>query len=147
MVDYVSDPIELVRHLNAFAYSEGLDAELANKLQTIPGVAADIITAGAEILYSYRDTLNEQGLRVMAELFAYADAQCWGAFNREGRSKRIVDGAAFELGDRKTKPAGPDPEPDVARRDGLDWRNPEEPRVSSPPIPVAEISPAEPVEG
>ncbi len=125
MADYVNDPQQLLRNLNAFAYGEGVDAELAGKLQTIPGVAADVICAAAEILYAYRDTLNEAGLRVMAQLFTYADEQGWITFNRDGRSKRIADGAAHQLGDRKTKPAGPDPEPETIRRNGFDWREPE----------------------
>lgn len=128
MVDYVSDPQLLLRNLNAFAYGEGVDPELADKLQTIPGVAADVITTAAELLYAYRDTLPDKGLRVMGELFAYADAQGWITFNRDGRSKRIVDGAAYQLGDRKTKPAGDDPEPESNRRDGFDWRNPDAPQ-------------------
>lgn len=145
MVDYVSDPAKLLRRLNRFAYSDGVEPELAEKLQTIPGVAADVITTAAELLYAYRDTLNERGLTVMGELFNYADQQGWTAFNRDGRSARIVQGVAFALGERKTEPAGVEPAPEVARRDGFDWRGPDADPAAPVPPAVSTASPAEPV--
>jgi hypothetical protein len=122
MVDYVNDARELERRLMALAFGSTLPEDLAIKIQMLPGVTADRLTTGAELLYAHKDLLEDDGLRTMAEIYAYANEQGWSGFNQGDRSKRIADGAAYDLGDRKSSPKGDDPEPSTHLRDGVDWR-------------------------
>lgn len=128
MVDYVSDANELVRRFRAYAFSDDAPADIAEKLQTIPGVAADVICTGAEMLYAHRDLLDDNGLRVMAELYNYAVQHKWEGFNESAGSQAIVNAAAKALGDATGKASDPDkwPEPKAAlRADRVDWRFPD----------------------
>ena len=133
MVDYVQDPNELLRRLRVYAFTGNIeDAELRNKLQTIPGVTADVLTEAAELLYAYKDALDEQGIRVLAELWTYANEQNWTTFvdgprGSGNRAEKIISCVRHELGELKGKAPKPEdmPQPQVSRRNGRDWRIPD----------------------
>lgn len=126
-MDYVSDANELVRRLRAFAFGGAAPEALAERLQALPGVQADQICDGAEILYAHRDLLDPSGLRLAGELFSYALHQGWTTFNQGDRSARIVALARRDLGETGGDVAGEAdewPAPQIARRaDGADWRD------------------------
>jgi hypothetical protein len=80
-------------------------AELLDKLQRIPGVTADLLTQGAELLYAYRDELDDDGKRLMAELYVHGNEQGWttfagGAKGTDNRAEQIAEFTARELGDK-----------------------------------------------
>ena len=135
MVDYVSDASELRRRLSAYAFNPSIDAELADKLQRMPGVEADVLSNAPELLYAYRDRLGEDGLRLMGELFVHANEHGWtsvagGAKGTDNRAETIVDNVSRAIGEPEAgeeRPAEDWPEPQTIRRDGLDWRAPAEP--------------------
>jgi hypothetical protein len=126
MVDYVSEANELLRKFRAFSFSDAAPAEVAERLQTIPGVAADVLCEGAELLYANYDRLPAEGKRIAAEMFNYALHQGWTTFNQGDRSELIVQNIAADIGDRgKTKPpeAVEWPEPRLSAE--RDWRKEE----------------------
>ncbi len=126
MVDYLGNPGELRRRLTAYAYHQDTPSELAERLQELGGVDADVITEAPEILYAHFDLLSEQGLTVLAQLAGYGVAQNWTGLNRDGRWQRISEAARRGLGEKGDvgDPEG-DPEPQTVRRaDGVDWRAP-----------------------
>jgi hypothetical protein len=125
MVDYINNPIDLRRRLADYAYHPDTPAELAEKLKTIPGVDADVLSEAPEVLYAFFDVLSEQGRTALAQLADYGVRQNWSSLNAGGRWERIRDAARRELGEEvEADPAG-DPAPQVTRRaDGIDWRDP-----------------------
>lgn len=126
-MDYIADVAELVRRLRAYAFGGAAPADVAARLQTVPGSTADQICGGAEVLYAFRDQLDDDGVRLMGELFTYAREQGWSTFNRGDRTDRIVALARRDLGEKGAGVArkGAEwPEPEVERRGGLDWRKP-----------------------
>jgi hypothetical protein len=144
MVDYVADSGELARRVRLFAFggaAEAADAELADKLQRIPGVEADLLTQSAELLYAYRDRLDEAGLTLLAEVWTYANEQGWatlagGRKGTDNRAERIVRDVRRDLGELRSE-VDPEaaPEPVAALRGGFDWRRPDE----DPPAPVTPL--------
>lgn len=140
-MDYVSDPSELLKRFRKFAFGSTVPEGIADRLQSIPGTDADVICSAAEILYAHRDQLDDDGLRVMGELFNYGLNQHWSTFNQGDRSAQIVAATDKALGDARGKaPADKDwPAPKVELREGVDWRNPE----GDSPEPPAGDAPAE----
>lgn len=138
MVDYIGDAGELVRRIRMFSFGGHAPQEIAEKLQTIPGSDADILTNGAEILYAHKDLLDNDGLALMAQLYYYADQSKWSTFNKDGRSLAIVGLVRRELGENGFGVADAEaewPEPETNRRDGQDWREPE-PSPAPAPAPA-----------
>ena len=118
-MEYVSDTMALVRRLNAYAYGPDCPEELASRLQSIPGVQADVITQGAQILYAHFDLLNGEGKEVMGLMFNYAVNQHWTAFNEQNGSAQIVALVEGTLDQADV------PEPKTQyRQGGVDWREP-----------------------
>lgn len=138
-MDYINNPLDLRRRLNAYAYSPDTPEALANRLQMIPGVDADVIVEGTEILYAHFDLLNDTGKEVLGLLAAYGVSQTWVSLL--DRWTAIRDRVRRDLGERVAKIEDADmPPPQTARRDGaVDWRNPApaEPEASpaAPPPP------------
>jgi hypothetical protein len=135
-LDQIRDPLKLMRALNAYAYAESTPPELAEKLQTIPGVDADRITAAREIMYAHFDVLDEAGKTVLGQLADYAVYSGWSSENTEGRCDKSRDAVRRDLGEEGDlgDPAD-DPAPRVGlREDGVDWRNPGE-EQQEPPVP------------
>lgn len=134
-MDYLNNDAELVRRIRVLAFGGDADAELAQKLQTIPGSDADVLTEGAELLYAYRDKLDEGGLTLLGQVYHRANDQNWTTFNggpkgSDNRSERIVALVRRDLGEDGAGIAAADaewPEPQTRRRDGHDWRDPAEP--------------------
>lgn len=124
MVDYVNDAGELARRIRLYAFGGQAPEELAARLQSIPGVTADLICEAGELLYAHRDLLDDGGLTLLGEIYVHAEAQGWTTFNQGDRSARIVAGVKRDLGETggASWPASEDPEPQIARRGGQDWR-------------------------
>jgi hypothetical protein len=147
MVDYVKDPNELVRKLRAYAFAGDIDDDkLRERLQTIPGVTADVLTEAAEILYAFYDKLNKEGKTILGELWTYGNEQHWTTFaggdkGTDNRAEQIIDAVRHDIGELKSKGPKPDklPEPQKNRRDNFDWRYPD----GVPPAAV-EASPVPP---
>lgn len=130
MVDYVSDAGELLRRLRAFAFGPDVPEAIAERLQTLPGSNADVITTAPEIMYAHFDLLPESGARVMAEIFVHGNEMSWTTFaggskGTGNRAELIVSAVARELGDEPGEAPHPDdwPAPDVALRAQVDWRD------------------------
>lgn len=134
MVDYIRDAHELALKVRRFMFAEATDAELAEKLQAIAGVEADLLSTAPEVLYAYRDRLDEAALRLMGELFVHANEQGWtsvagGPKGTDNRAELIVRDVRRDLGELK---GSVDPEAAPAplmnlRPGGADWRVPAEP--------------------
>jgi hypothetical protein len=128
-MDYVSDAGELVRRLRAFAFGGNAPAEIEDRLQSLPGVAADQLCDGAELLYAHYELLNDDGKNLVGQIYNYADAQGWSTFNKNGRSAEIVSLARRDLGEKGRGVAlksAKYPEPETMRRkDNVDWRGPQ----------------------
>ena len=132
MVDYV-DAGELTRRIRAFAFGGHAPEEIVDELQTIPGVAADVICQAGEILFAHLDLLDVDGFQLVGEIYQHALQQGWTGFNQGDRSEAIVAlvRAGADMSDEW-------PAPHVALRDGHDWRVPDqvevaEPETSDPP--------------
>lgn len=127
-MDRITDPVILVQRFNAFAYSPTAPEELKNKLQTIPGSQADIVTQGLEILYAHFDLLDADGKAVLGVLSDYGVYAGWAAMNVDGRLEKIRDRVRADLGEDVEPLADENmPEPEARLRGGgVDWRFPPE---------------------
>jgi len=119
---------DLVRGIRSFAFGSADAGEVHEKLQTIPGVDADLITQGAEILYAHIDELDDDGLALCAAIFLHMNEQgfttcCGGPKGSNNRAEKII-----ELVRSGKDKAGLDalkwPEPKAEIRAGIDWRLP-----------------------
>lgn len=125
MVDYINNPLDLRRRVTDYAYHSDTPDELAEKLKTIPGVDADVLSEAPEVLYAFFDVLGDQGRTVLAQIADYGVRQNWTTLNANGRWEKIRDAARRELGEEVEADPASDPEPQTTRReDGVDWRNP-----------------------
>lgn len=116
-IEFVNDPVALVRDYNAFVFGANVPEVAKDRLQTIPGSAADVITQGRELLYAHYDLLDDEGKAVLAKLAQYAVMQNWVAENADGRAEKITAAVRRDLGERGTWPdAADDPAPNVALR-------------------------------
>lgn len=144
-MDLINDASELVRRIRVLAFGGNADAELAGKLQTIPGSDADLLTEGAELMFAYRDKLDEDGLALLGQLYTHANDQNWTTFNggprgSGNRSEQIVALVRRDLGETTGGVANDTdawPAPQVRRRDGFDWRQP----AAEPATPVPSPAP------
>lgn len=141
MVDYVADSHELAQRIRRLMFAEGTDAELAEKLQRVPGVDAELLTQGAELVYAYRDTLDDAGKRLLGELWTYANEQGWstmvgGAKGSDNRAEQIIRDVRRDLGELKSA-VDPEaaPEPRLELRAGFDWRKPGDAPEGAPAAP------------
>lgn len=125
-MEFLNDPVQLVRRFHAFVYGPDVPPEAAEKLQSIPGSAADVISQGREILYAHYDLLNDEGKAVVAQLAQYAVAQGWGGDNADNRCGQMVALARHDVGEIATKPSlANTPDPNAALRDdNTDWKKP-----------------------
>lgn len=124
MVEFTNNPLDLVRAFNTYIYGPGVPEVAAEQLQTIPGVQADIIVEGVEILFAHYDLLNDEGRTVLAQLTQYGINQSWGPMVTRWTAINAL--ARHDLGEDVAVP-DPIPEPQMRRRtDGVDFRNPEE---------------------
>ena len=132
-MEIITNPTQLMQAFGRYAFT-GAPAELAERLQTLPGSECDRLCTAADLLYAHRDLLDEAGLTIMAQLFAYAKLQNWSAFDREDRCQRIVDGVKRDLGKPGEWPdPEDDPKPDTRfREDGADWRPKKKPEPEAP---------------
>ena len=124
MVDFSTDPTQLVRLYNAFVYGPDAPPIAAERLQTIPGSSADLISQGREILYAHYDLLNDAGKTVLAQLSHYAVSQGWQGDNANSRCDNMLKLARHDLGEIQTGPSyenTPDPRPGL-RDDGVNWK-------------------------
>jgi hypothetical protein len=129
MVDFIADPVQIVRQFNAFVFGANVPAQAAEKLQSIPGTSADVISQGREILYAHFDLLNDEGKTVLAQMAHYAVSQGWQGENSNNRCDNMVKLARFSLGEIQTAPSAENtPDPRTGLRDGsVDWREIEQP--------------------
>lgn len=127
--EYENSPLELRRNFNRYAFAADTPPELADRLQQIPGVDADVFSEGGEILFAHYDLLSDAGKILLAQLTAYGVQHGWAALNRDGRWEKIRDRARKDVGDDvEALPDADMPEPQTTRRDGgIDWRNPPAP--------------------
>ncbi len=129
MVDYVADAGELLRRLRAFAFGPDVPEEIAERLQTLPGSNADVITAAPEIMYAHFDLLPPEGVRVMAEIFVHGNEMAWTSFaggpkGSNNRAEQIVLAVGVYHDGGEAPPFVDWPEPIIVLRDGHDWRAP-----------------------
>lgn len=134
---FTNDPVQLVRNYNAYAYG-GAPEIAKERLQTICGSQADVISQGREILYAHKDLLDEEGLSLLAQLAAYAVANNWIGDNADGRCEKIVSGARRELGEAGDWVAEEDePQPKTTyRNDGVNWKGATLEMNNPPPDPI-----------
>jgi hypothetical protein len=118
-----TDHITLLQNLGIYAFASATPAELADKLQTVPGSTVDRIFTATEILYAFRDQLDSNGLTVLAQLTGFALANHWDFPGQTGRMQAIYDSSMGAL-NQVTLPADfEQPAPVVAYRiDQKDWR-------------------------
>lgn len=121
MVSFTRDPVEILRRFNAFVFGPEVPEGARDRLQTIPGSAADRICEGAELLYAWRDQLTQAGLTLLAEMYQYAKDEGWSAFCADGRCEKIVRAARGDLGEVKRPSLKSDPFPQSDRRGGYSW--------------------------
>ncbi|MCC7097264.1 MAG: hypothetical protein IT472_08805 [Thermomonas sp.] len=123
MVDYV-DAGELVRRIRAYAFGGHAPEDVADRLQTLPGVPADVICAAGELLYAHFDLLDDSGWMLVAEIYQHTIQQGWSGFNQGDRSAVILAQLSAVIADDHTDPDAW-PAPHTGLRDGLDWRGPQ----------------------
>jgi hypothetical protein len=144
MVDYVNDAHLLGNRMMGWAFRSAPE-HISEKLQAIVGSPADRMINGVEILYAHYDELDDVAKEITAQLFLYAVQMNWTAFNQGDRSQTIVDYISLDLGEvfGETPPPSEDwPEPEMHRREGVDWRaGPEEP---AEPVPEQSTAPEVP---
>lgn len=119
-----TDLTALLRDIGAFAYDQGTNAELADKLQDTSGSPVDRLFTAFENLYAFRELLGSTGLELLGKVSGFALAQRWEVPGKPGRFQGVYDGVLRDIGEPGTwgDPAD-DPEPESQRRsDGLDWR-------------------------
>jgi hypothetical protein len=118
-----TDHIALIQSLGVYSFASTTPAELAGKLQTIPGSTVDRIFTAAEILYAFRDVIEADGLTVLAQLTGYALANHWDFPGKPGRMQAIHDSTMSVLGETTLADDFEQPEPMVTyRTDQKDWR-------------------------
>lgn len=76
----------------------------------------DRIVKTGEVLYAARDTLNDDGKALCAQLISFAALQGWHGLGDDNRGGRIVQALRRDLGEKapsgKWPAADTDPEPD-----------------------------------
>lgn len=123
-LEIVNDAMEIDRRFLAYAFGAApADNGLATKLQTIPGVQADRLSVGAEMLYAHRDLLDDAGLVLMAQMFEYGRLQHWSIFLTDDRALGIVFAVRRDRGEAGEFDAMEnDPKPVTSHRaEGFDW--------------------------
>lgn len=112
---------DLVKQIRAFAFGGDAPSEIADRLQSLPGVDADVICAAGELLYAHFDLLDVTGVGLVARIYEHAVQQGWVGYNQGDRSAEIVAHIDQHLADGAATSAAW-PAPDLRLRDGYDWR-------------------------
>lgn len=116
-----TDHIELLRDLGAYAYAASTPAELADKLQKLQGSTPDRLFTAIELLYAFRDQLDDAGLTLIGQLTGFALANSWQAPGEPDRIRNIHQGVLRDV--EGFAYTGEDPTPTkVYRADRGDWR-------------------------
>lgn len=120
MAEYLA-AAELVKQIRAFAFGGDAPAEIADRLQSLPGVDADVICAAGELLYAHYDLLDAAGVAIVARIYEHAIQQGWAGYNQGDRSADIVARVDQHLAGAGGETAAW-PAPDTRLRDDYDWR-------------------------
>jgi hypothetical protein len=133
-MDYIADASDLLRKFRTWVYRDAqIPDDLRDRLQTIPGGDAEVITNAPEIMYAHYDQLDDAGKRIMGEIWVHGNEKLWTSFaggpkGSYNRAEQIVEQVSRDLGDEgaiQPRPLEEWPEPRVGRReDGIDWRLP-----------------------
>lgn len=118
-----TDHITLLQSLGAYAFASTTNSELGTKLQTIPGSTVDRIFTATEMLYSFRDELDQAGLTLLAQLAGFALSNHWDFPAQPGRMKSIYDSTMGAVGEATLATDFEQPAPVTHyRTDQKDWR-------------------------
>jgi hypothetical protein len=114
-----------MQQIGAFAYAASTDAELAAKLQTMPGSDVDKLFLTMELLTTFRDRIGADGLLLLGQIAAFChEVQKWMIPGQPTRIVRILNAARRDLGvSGIDQTADDDAAPILAyREDGKDYR-------------------------
>lgn len=117
-MDFLDNIQALGTAAQTFMMTHGSSLEATLQRHLLDALAApspvDRIVKAAEALYAARDTLNDDGKALCAQLMSHAALQGWHGLAEDNRGGRIVQAMCRDLGEPAPTGEWPAPETDPA---------------------------------